>query len=122
MLDAIGHIQHAKHNEQLAEFLDGTPYLDWRATSLFYAALHYVQGYLMSQAPPQPYKTHSARDAAIRNDPRIGGIWNDYRSLKDWSQKTRYDGEKPGNNDFKNDILKSLQAIKKAVHQYLTIP
>ena len=88
----------------------------------FYAALHYVQGYFLSQNPSQPYKTHSHRDAAIRYDTHIGGIWNDYRSLKDWSQKARYEGEKPGDNDFKNDILKSLQAIKKTINQYITIP
>src|SRR5436853_6578720 len=80
------------------------------------------KGYFLSQNPSQPYKIHSHRDAAIRYDTHIGGIWNDYRSLKDWSQKARYEGEKPGDNDFKNDILKSLQAIKKTINQYITIP
>lgn len=86
MLDPKGHIQQAKHNEQLAEFLNDTPYGDWRATALFYAALHYVQAYFLSRTPPQHYSTHFDRDTAIENDPHIGGIWSDYRSLKDWTK------------------------------------
>jgi hypothetical protein len=121
LLDPKGHIQQAKHNEALAQYLEGTPYPDWRATSLFYAALHYVQAYFLSRTPPQHFTRHSDRDTAIESDSHIGGIWNDYRSLKDWSQKARYDGKKPADSDIKNDIMKSLTAIKKEIHRYLPI-
>lgn len=121
MLDSKKHIQQAKHNEQLAEYLTGTAYADWRATSLFYAALHFVQAYFLSLTPPQRYATHFERDLAIENDQQIGGIWSEYRSLKDWSTRARYNGVKPNEADFKSDILKSLAAIKKQVHRHVSI-
>jgi len=122
LLDTLGHLQHAKHNEQFAEFLESTSYPDWRATALFYAALHYVQSYFLKQIPARPFKTHAARDTAIRLDVHIGGIWNDYRSLKDWSLKTRYEGKQPDEKDFKNDILKSLETIRKTIYPYVASP
>ena len=122
MLDTPGHLQQAKHNEQFADSLQSTSYPDWRATAIFYAALHYVQGYFLKQIPPRPFKTHSARDTAIRLDANIGGIWNDYRSLKDWSLKTRYEGKQPDENDFKNDMLKSLEAVRKTIYQLIASP
>ncbi|HET9836940.1 MAG TPA: hypothetical protein VFR84_01815 [Candidatus Angelobacter sp.] len=121
MLDSKGHTQQAKHNEALAEFLEGTSYPDWRCTALFYASLHYVQAYFMSLTPPKVYKRHSDRDTAIESDTHIGGIWNDYRSLKDWSEKARYGGAKPAAKDIKDDILKSLATIKKEIHRYIPI-
>ncbi len=119
MLDPKGHIQQAKHNEALAEFLEGTSYPDWRATALFYAALHYVQAYFLSRTPPKSYVRHSDRDTAIEIDTHIGSIWNHYRSMKDWSQKARYDGRKPTDTEIKSDILKSLGAIRKEVNRYI---
>jgi hypothetical protein len=121
LLDSKAHIQQAKHNEALEEYLRGTTYFDWRATCLFYAALHYVQAYFVSQHPPQDFTKHSERDTAIESDNHIGGIWNDYRSLKDWSQKARYNAKKPAENDFKTDINKSLAAVKKEINRYIPI-
>lgn len=121
MLDSKGHYQQAQHNEQLSEFLNNTPYADWRATCLFYAALHYVQAYFVSRNPPQSYVLHSTRDTAVQSDPHIGRIWNDYRSLKDSTRKARYDGKKPVPADFKNDILKSLGNVKKEIGRYVSI-
>ncbi|HYX53539.1 MAG TPA: hypothetical protein VE783_08805 [Candidatus Limnocylindrales bacterium] len=121
MLDKQGHIQQAKHNEALAQYLEGAPYPDWRSTAYFYAALHYVQAYFVSRTPPQNFKKHSDRDTAIESDGRIGGIWSDYRSLKDWSQNARYIGRKPSDAEIKNDILKSLAAIKKEISRHVPI-
>lgn len=121
MLDSKTHIQQAKHNEQLVEYLDGSVYFDWRATCVFYAALHYVQAYFSSRTPAQHFATHVARDTAIEGDSHIGGIWNDYRSLKDWSIRARYDGRKPSDSDFKNDILKSLSNLKKQINTYIPV-
>jgi hypothetical protein len=121
LLDSKGHVLQAKHNESIAEYLLGTSYPDWRSTCLFYAALHYVQAYFVSRHPPQHFTKHSNRDTAIESDNHIGGIWSDYRSLKDWSQKARYDGRKPTDNDFKTDINKSLAAVKKEINRYTPI-
>ncbi len=88
---------------------------------MFYAALHYVQSYFVSRTTAKHFAKHIDRDAAIESDTHIGGIWNDYRSLKDWSIKARYDAKKPSNSDFKNDILKSLANIKKEINRYIPL-
>jgi hypothetical protein len=46
------HIAQALHNEELAAYLSGTAYPDWIVTSMFYAALHYVEAYLTPCIPP----------------------------------------------------------------------
>lgn len=109
MRNAKGHIDQAKSNEQLAEFLDGTPYLDWRASSLFYAAVHYIQAYFF----PKTFGSHVDREAAIQSERNVSAVWDDYRALKDWSMRARYLGEKPSDKDFKSEILPSLLSIKK---------
>ena len=120
MLDPERHIQQAKHNEHLAGFLEGTPYSDWRATSLFYAAVHYLESYLCSsRSKLRSFPTHQSREQAIGQDRHIRSVWGDYRSLKDWSQKARYEGEKPNEIAFKDDILKSLASIKKEIRRYI---
>jgi hypothetical protein len=116
------HVNQAKSNEALAEFLKDTPYPDWRATVFFYTALHYVQSYFTSRNPPQRPSRHTERDTAIQSDRHISTvIWDDYRSLKDWSYKTRYDGHKPTPEDFKTDIIPSLNAIKKHLKAFVQL-
>ena len=120
MLRPKDHVNQGKSNEQLAEYLEGSPYPDWRATVSFYAALHYVQAYFLSLTPPQNPKRHTERDTAIQADRHINtAIWDDYRSLKDWSYRTRYDGYKPSYADFKNEIAPSLIAIKKHLKAFV---
>lgn len=113
------HVNQAKFNEQLVVFLDGTAYPDWRATAVFYTAVHYVQAYFISLTPPRRFDRHKDRDTAIENDKHICAIWNNYRSLKDWSRRTRYDGVKPDPKIFKDDIFPSLAAIKKHLRAFL---
>jgi hypothetical protein len=113
------HVNQAKNNEQLVAYLDGGPYPDWRATAVFYAAVHYVQAYFTSLTPPQKFERHKDRDTAIGNDKHIRAIWSNYRSLKDWSRNARYEGLKPEPKDFKDDILPAIGAIKKHLRAFL---
>ncbi|MGD0510703.1 MAG: hypothetical protein ABSA33_02585 [Candidatus Micrarchaeaceae archaeon] len=113
------HVNQAKFNEQLVSFLEGTAYPDWRATVVFYAAVHYVQAYFSSLTPPLKFSRHKDRDTAIENDKHVSAIWNNYRSLKDWSREARYSGTKPEVKDFKEDIFPSLAAIKKHLRAFL---
>jgi hypothetical protein len=119
-LNTTEHVNQAKSNEAVAEYLDGSPYPDWRATALFYAAVHYVQAYFVSLNPPRRFKRHADRDDAIQSDTHISARWDDYRSLKDWSKQSRYSGVKPGANDFRDDIFPALNAIKKHLRAFLT--
>ena len=94
-------------------------YTDWISTAAFYAALQYLDSYLIQKRPPEKHTSHGAREEAIQLDKRISGIYSDYRSLKDLSQRARYDGKKPSPNEIKNDILPSLGAIKKHLRQFV---
>ncbi len=116
------HINQARFNEELAEYLDGSPYPDWRATALFYAAVHYIQAYFESRNPPLRFGKHSARETAIQGDKHISAIWDDYRDLKDWSRKTRYSCIKPEKADFASVISPSLLGIKKHLRAFIRIP
>ncbi len=83
---------------------------------MFYAALHYIQFYFVSDIPRKSFSSHSKRDTAIAGESRLDKIARDYRSLQDWSQRCRYDGVKPSDDDFKKDIVPSLERIKKHIN------
>lgn len=119
MRDGKAHIAQAQSNEDLAKFLENTAYRDWRATSLFYAALHYVQAYFVDNG--RSPSRHSDREEEIHLDKRISAIWNDYRSLKDWSTRARYNGQKPSDSEFKVEIVPSLEAVKKHLRSLIDL-
>jgi hypothetical protein len=119
LLDASAHIEQAKSNEQISDFLSDTAYQDWRATCLFYAALHYIQAYFVEYRKVKAVHNHLERDRLIQSDIRIRAIWPDYRNLKDWSTRTRYDGVKPSAKDFKTEISPSLASLKKHLRAYV---
>lgn len=114
------HLNQAAHNEALIEFLANTPYTDWAATATFYAALHYLQAYLLSKSPPQNPKRHGARDAAIDNDTFLHDIRNFYRDLQDISEAGRYQCVKPSADELKTTVAPKLAAIKKHLKQYIS--
>jgi hypothetical protein len=62
---------------------------DWVITITFYSAVHFVNAYLFESSDLQP-DSHAARDRLIRNDPILFGIGDEYRSLKNLSQRARY--------------------------------
>jgi hypothetical protein len=91
-LDANKHLQQAEKNEQLATYLEGTSYLDWQCTAIFYAAVHYVQAYFMSRKPPTRSDNHAERGTLIQLDNQIAKIYDDYNGLQDSSEAARYYG------------------------------
>ena len=113
------HLSQARSNEKLAELLAKSPFSDWRCTVLYYASLHYIQAYFTTLAPPRRFNSHTARDAAIQRDPGVSMIREDYRSLEDWSRRTRYELGRPRTSDFDNELLPSLQRIKQHLKPYL---
>lgn len=66
------------------------------------------------------FSTHFLRDTAIEENKRTKPIYKDYRSLKDWSRRTRYDLVKPSVSDFNTDIEPSLIAIKRYLKQFIS--
>lgn len=114
------HLNQAAHNESLIEFLANTPNTDWAATATFYAALHYLQAYLLSKTPPQNPKRHGTRDAAIDNDTFLHDIRNLYRDLQDISEAARYECVQPSADELKTTVAPKLAAIKKHIKQYIS--
>ena len=112
------HLAQALHNEQLCSFLEDTPYSDWRVTSTFYAALHYIEAYLDTLKPPIHCRIHVERDRVIANFPVTNALYNDYRNLKDLSAEARYSGQKLSSPEIKADVIPSLEKIKKQLKQY----
>lgn len=80
--------EQSKHNVRSSRYLErDTPlYRNWEITTLFYSALHIVESYLSKIAGE--VKSHTARNDLIRN--HLSGISNEYRKLKDLSEKARY--------------------------------
>lgn len=118
MANKKDHLNQAKHNEALAEYISTTPYLDWVATLKFYAALHYVQAYFLSLSPPQNPQSHSQRAIAMDNDTYLDPIRDDYRDLQDVSQACRYACWKPDSRELKLTD-EHLRTIKKYLRQYI---
>src|ERR1700744_1334783 len=89
-LDAHQHLQQAKENEQLAEFLRDTAYPDWTCTALFYASLHFIEAYFGSRTPPVSAHNHGDRGTLIQMDSNIRVIYKQYHALQDDSSAARY--------------------------------
>jgi len=75
--------------------------------------LHLVQAYLSYWNTALVIDTHAGRVTAIERDPRISAVYDDYRSLLDWSTATRYQGKKPEQKDFDSDILPTVKRIEE---------
>ena len=81
------HLTWAERNERFAESISSLPvrYPDWEITSLFYAALHYVDAFLATQM--EFPKSHKRRLDAIAS---ISSVKEDYSSLYERSMDARY--------------------------------
>jgi hypothetical protein len=68
----------------------GPAYLDWQVTCLFYAALHYVDAYLIATTPggvrPQGHADRGRQAATV-----LPAQMLDYRELRDRSEDARYE-------------------------------
>lgn len=90
MPDKQRHLEQAQHNETAYHFLGSAspPFIDWQVTSLFYAALHYVDAYLATKGI-HPHD-HMERDGWIAKLTELKPIAAEYFELKDRSMDARY--------------------------------
>ena len=58
------HIAQAEKNEGLYDNLVGTEFNDWAVTALFYAALHYIDAYIVSRTAASP-PNHNSRNYLV---------------------------------------------------------
>jgi len=106
----------------LAEVLDkmvGTPYSDWIVTSEFYAALHYVEAFFDTLYPPIHHRKHLFREKTIEEREETSPLYEDYRSLKDLSEKARYFGQHVSAERVRAEVFPSLAFIKRSLDPYL---
>jgi hypothetical protein len=97
------HVERARQNERffLGFDLTTTPYPDWAAVAIFYAALHWIDAYLdqsvgqiggqqESAAGGHHPSSHRERFAKIRDEPYLAAIYAQLRRLYDCSFAARY--------------------------------
>jgi uncharacterized protein (UPF0332 family) len=105
------HRAQAEHNEFFVSTLQN-PFWDWAVTGTFYAALQYVDAFLMSKGIDP--ENHPERNDYVRNDPTLRGIRSNYRELQTNSRNARYDVV-----SFSQDDVQSLQEELKAIKSLL---
>jgi len=96
-------------------------YLDWAATCLFYAAVHYVNAYLVKSKMAIP-RRHSCPDPKnpgrtniVQQDPSLKTIYANYRHLDDESRDARYELKVISKADYDNFLLPKLEQIRKFI-------
>ena len=91
--DVLVHLKRGADNESLAaELKERIPTTDWRIVVNFYAALHFVQAYLISKNIRFHAKRHHERKDAIRKSPELRHPFpTHYAILQDVSEQVRYD-------------------------------
>lgn len=95
-------------------------YLDWAATCLFYAAVHYVNAYFVKSkiAIPRRHRGDSknpGRTNIVQQDPSLKTIYVPYRHLDDESRDARYELKVISDTDYDNFLLPQLEQIQKFI-------
>lgn len=85
-------LNQAKHNESFLAQI-GEDFYDWRVTTLFYIAVHYLRAfacYLETDAG----STHEEMESKAKQYPLHikDWAWQHYKRLKNYSREARYDG------------------------------
>lgn len=86
------HLEKAQEILALRGCLDPTKKgaIGWSITMLFYAALHYIEAYLLATRGIG-CKHHFSRATEIQKDHRIKPLFADYSILENLSREARYD-------------------------------
>ena len=113
MPSAQAHRQQAEHNRKFIDFLDveRTEYLDWVVTAIFYTALHWVSGLLVSKGL-QPC-THAEREDILAKLSETRPIYKDYYELKFYSIDSRYNCVSFDRRFVKETLLSKLARIER---------
>lgn len=107
------HINQAQHNEAFYQTIDRAAYSDWAVTVTFYAALHYVDAFLATQAGGIHPGSHGVRDPLVQRVAQLRPLWNHYHRLKNRSRNARYNATRFTNEEVKRVFDDDLGAIKR---------
>ncbi|MGH7427813.1 MAG: hypothetical protein ACREJ4_05585 [Candidatus Methylomirabilaceae bacterium] len=89
MPDRADHILQAQHNERFFQTIDKVEFSDWAMTTIFYAALHYIDAFLATIGLVDP-GGHSVRDDQFHRTSELQPIARNYFRLKNRSKNARY--------------------------------
>lgn len=110
------HEEQAKADLALHDFLMGQDRdLDWAVTVLAYAALHYIDAFLLPDDP----RDHGARNSLIRKTQSLRTVWRDYRFLLKKSRDARYECYDPTPKDVAAWRKQHYDRIEGHVRQLL---
>jgi hypothetical protein len=118
-----GYVAQAVHNIAFAADIrtNQHAYIDWAATCLFYAAVHYVNAYFVKSSIAIP-RRHSSPDPRnpgrmniVQQDPSLKAIYAPYRHLDDESRDARYELRVISEADYDNFLLPKLEQIQKFI-------
>lgn len=84
------HESQSDHNKDAYGFLhtENPSYVDWEVTTLFYAALHLVDGYFEKNGIQLP-NSHRTRNHLVNKE--LNSLYPTYRKLYNLSLKARYE-------------------------------
>lgn len=102
MPDKSFHLQRKDHNLEARGFLQSAQqFYDWEITTLFYAALHYVDAYFagITNTLHQHPKSHMKRQKLVNL--YLGQIAVEYGKLSKLSENARYESFQPQDSDVK---------------------
>lgn len=88
----IDYARQSAHNHDAQKQLSRCPsqYIDWEITTLFYSAVHVINGYLLSEIGITPH-SHKERNELVEKE--IKPIWPDYHTFYILCKKVRYSAE-----------------------------
>lgn len=101
----------------------------WAATVAFYVAVHLVEKLAtLNRTPPSHHTSHNKRELWLSRHPRHRVIFNEYETLRDASQTSRYHTLHRFNSMFPSSVVQAqlidncLVTIEKYVAQVFTPP
>jgi uncharacterized protein (UPF0332 family) len=109
------HLDQAQHNESFLNDFDllNTAYRDWAFTVVFYAAVHYIDAFLL--AKNQNPANHGQRLRAISQDADLSLYYKHYRHLYDDSREVRYECYRPSKDEVQQAITRWLNPLSSHV-------
>jgi hypothetical protein len=117
------YLQQAARNLAFAQYIRANKidHLDWAATALFYAAVHYVNAYFVCCSIPIP-RRHTNKDSRqpgrtniVQQDPTLKMIYPAYRHLDDESRDARYELRVISQVDYDAVLFPKLEKIKNFI-------
>ena len=122
MLDSAGHKVQAERCEAFLRISSGAAgqFCEWLITIRFYAALHYVDAFMMTQAP-KTWHRHDQRLLKMRDFPETRAIRTAFLRLYELSREARYLGTPFTPADVTQEAEPLFQTVRNAMRSALRL-